>query len=91
MPLHTGQRVTPKDKGLTDSWCDAATGAPRPGPRFGEVHTIVSMSTDKGGLWLYFAPWDGCFAAHEFRPVTERRTDISALLALLNPVLEPTP
>lgn len=94
MPLHTGQRVTPiAPEPGRQGWINLATAQPRSGPAMGQVLIIQHMYTDADGTWLYFAPWDGDYDAAEFRPVTERRTDISALRALLNPAkhLEPTP
>lgn len=87
MSLHTGQRVTPiAPEPGRQGWINLATAQPRPGPAMGRVLIIQYMYTDADGSWLNFAEFPNAdYDAAEFRPVAERRTDISALRALLNP------
>lgn len=91
MAFHVGQRVTMKDDAL---WDIDPHEIP---PEFGAVYTIRTITARKYGCYIrlheihnvpheYEDGHEECdFAADEFRPVVERKTDISIFQAMLSP------
>lgn len=82
MAFHVGQKVVCID----DSWTDL-NGRPdcRPeDPRKGSVYEIASIAE---GVWLYLQeiPNGVGYESCSFRPVVERKTDISIFTKMLNP------
>lgn len=92
MSFHIGQRVVcindQMDGGAT-RWKDATY------PVFGQIYTVRGMAVLPGGLILrleeIICPTFGRdneeagFGADHFRPVIERKTDISVFQRMLNP------
>lgn len=92
--FHVGQKVTPKND---DPWQDVEV--PDIAPVFGEIYTIRSIEYEGDGVYLRFHEihnvleyFDDCdcidemqFDADDFRPVIERKTDISIFKRLLVP------
>lgn len=92
MSFRVGQKVTLK---VDELWVNTADGKNVPGiiyPRFGEVYVIREMMTDDEGTWLTFVEirnvrmllGEPVFDAEQFRPVVEKKTDISIFTSLLN-------
>jgi hypothetical protein len=90
MNFHVGHKVTMKN---AEPWEDGDEAA----PVFGVVYTIRAVDIEDNGVYLRFTEvrndpgqyanafgevnWD----AEEFRPLIDRKTDISTLTALLDP------
>lgn len=74
-----------------DAWHDINDGrAPLCGPRKGAVYVVVEIVTMPIGPCLGFGEWPGAVWNQEgFRPLVEKKTDISIFTALLNPSREP--
>ena len=68
-------------------WWTPREGMNPHGPETGEVYVISALDIEDGDLFIAlkgFGEWDS-FEAAAFRPVQERKTDISIFTAMLNP------
>jgi hypothetical protein len=100
MTFHVGQKVvrvsTPHSSGTINRRVAEAHGATF--PVFGQVYTVrlVRVDPDNKEVLLLvecdnshmagigFGPLEPGFASHNFRPVVERKTDISIFTAMLD-------
>lgn len=85
MTFRVGQRVACVKVGAWET--DDIGPVPAQMPVYGGVYTIDEIVPDDDGTWLRLDGFD-CFAlwhARHFRPVVERKTDISLFTAMLNP------
>lgn len=86
MTFHVGQKVVCID----DDWC-VVVGNPAnnagPHPVNGEVHVVsaIALVDDVEYLYLSGFPAHVSYDAMAFRPIVEKKTDISVFTALLNP------
>ena len=93
MAFRVGQKVA--SLGSSRSWRDWFDSILHPYdfPPKGTVCTVVSAMIDEEGSWIKISEhyaydenyWSDWFAAGRFVPIVERKTDISALKALLVP------
>lgn len=86
--FHVGQKVV-----CIESKWEKITGPHNPvGPKAGQVLTIIGMVEMNGETYIGFPEWDGHGYHHSgFRPVVERKTDISIFRAMLNKTPEQVP
>lgn len=86
MTFRIGQKVTPIAKEAP--WINPFGRQPFfAHPEFGSVCTIQSMCVSKswaGCSMLSFAEFEGKYDAAEFRPIVERKTDISIFTRMLD-------
>lgn len=84
--FRVGQRVTPKRSGSWRALLSRRIFAEgEEAPMFGRIYTIIEIATTTFGTVLRFPEFQQRFDAEEFRPVVERKTDISIFTKMLNP------
>ncbi|NLS19871.1 hypothetical protein HGP16_25360 [Rhizobium sp. P40RR-XXII] len=62
-------------------------------PVMGQVYTVAKVSADDAGVFIALCELDpfSLFLSTHFRPVSERKIDISQFKAMLNPQKEQVP
>lgn len=72
-------------------WLNVDQGKETDGPAFGDIVTVSDTFTDETCTWLWFEEWSNeeNYDSEHFRPVIERKTDISIFTAMLHPSRQP--